>query len=102
MNEDFVVHRLRAKPVEYTVTISHFVRAGQWVMSVGVDGTDDDKENRLRVADDLEAAARWIREDYGDQAPDEDLGPSPLPPAVSQIVTLEPQAKLDAHGSDDV
>jgi len=42
----FVVHRLRAKPVEYTLTISHFVRDGQWVMSVGVNDVSMDHEER--------------------------------------------------------
>ncbi len=76
----FVVHRLRSKPVEYTVTISHFVRAGQWVMSVGVDDVAEDRENRLRVAADLRAAAEWIEEDYGSPPSDD----NPVPPAKPQ------------------
>jgi hypothetical protein len=73
----FIVHRLRSKPVEYTVTISHFVRAGEWVMSVGVNDIDDDRENKLRVAADLRAAADWIEEDYGAPEPATD---NPIPP----------------------
>jgi hypothetical protein len=84
----FIVHRLRSKPVEYTVTISHFVRAGKWVMSVGVDNVEDDRENKLRVAADLRAAAEWIEEDYGAPEPSTD---NPIPPAGSRNVTLEPQ-----------
>lgn len=72
----FVVKRLRAKPVEYKVLISHFVRNGEWVMSVGVEGVEEDRENRLRVAADLAAAARWIEEDYG-KPPSTD---NPIPP----------------------
>jgi hypothetical protein len=60
---EFVIKRLRAKPVDYTVTISHFVRAGEWTMRVGVNGSVDDRENRLRVAADLRMAAAWLEED---------------------------------------
>jgi len=74
----FIVHRLRSKPVEYTVTISHFVRAGEWVMSVGINDIADTREARLRVAADLAAAARWIEEDYGAE-PSTD---NPIPPTV--------------------
>lgn len=78
----FVVHRLRAKPVEYTVIISHFVRAGQWVMSVGVNDVEDDRENKLRVAADLRKAAEWIEQDYGAEPADD----NPVPPEpVSQV-----------------
>lgn len=84
----FIVHRLRAKPVEYTVTISHFVRDGKWVMSVGVDDVADDRENKLRVAADLRAAADWIEEDYGASEPAID---NPIPPSGSRNVTSEPQ-----------
>lgn len=68
---EFIVHRLRAKPVEYTVTIAHFVRAGEWVMSASVKDVGDDTENCLRVADDLEVVAKWLREDYGGAPPPE-------------------------------
>jgi hypothetical protein len=83
----FVVHRLRSKPVEYTVLISHFVRAGQWVMSVGVNDIADTREDRLRVAADLRAAAEWIEEDYGAE-PSSD---NPIPPTPSLSVSSEPQ-----------
>lgn len=59
----FVVHRLRSKPVEYTVTIKHFVSGGDWVMSVMVGDVSEDPENRFRVAADLEHAARMLRDD---------------------------------------
>jgi hypothetical protein len=75
----FIVHRLRSKPVEYTVTISHFVRSGQWVMSVGVNDIADTREDRLRVAADLAAAARWIEEDYGEEPATD----NPLPPTTA-------------------
>lgn len=60
MNQ-FVVHRLRSKPVEYTVTIRHFVSAGEWQMGVTVQDVGEDDTNRERVADDLEAAAQMLR-----------------------------------------
>lgn len=58
----FVVHRLRSKPVEYTVTIRHFVVGGEWQMGVTVQEVDEDDTNRERVADDLEVAARMLRD----------------------------------------
>lgn len=61
MSDRFVVHRLRSKPVEYTVTIRHFVAAGEWQMGVTVQDVDEDDTNRERVADDLEAAAQMLR-----------------------------------------
>lgn len=82
----FVVKRLRSKPISYTITISHFVRAGEWVMSV--DGVEMDPENMLRVAADLRKAAEWIEADYG-AAPVDD---NPVPPnPLSRNVTPEPQ-----------
>lgn len=57
----FVIHRLRAKPVEYSVTIRHFVSEGEWQMSMTVEGAEDDTVNRLRVAEDLEVAASWLK-----------------------------------------
>ena len=59
MNQ-FVVHRLRAQPVEYTVTIKHFVSAGEWTMGATVEGVDKDEETRKRVAFDLRTAADWL------------------------------------------
>lgn len=59
MNQ-FVIHRLRSKPVEYTVRIKHFVSGGQWMMSVGVEDIAEDDVNRDRVADDLRDAAILI------------------------------------------
>lgn len=58
----FVVHRLRSKPVEYNVTIRHFISGGEWVMSVQVNDVSEDPENRFRVAADLDAAARLLRD----------------------------------------
>lgn len=59
----FIIHRLRAKPVEYTVTIRHFVAGGDWVMSVTVNDVADAPEDHARVADDLRRAALMIEED---------------------------------------
>lgn len=59
----FLIQRLRSKPVEYTVTIRHFVADGDWVMSVCVQDVSDDDINKLRVADDLKRAAAMIIED---------------------------------------
>lgn len=75
----FVVHRLRSKPVEYTVAISHFVSAGEWVMSVGINNICDTREDKLRVAADLRKAAEWIEEDYGAQPATD----NPVPPSIS-------------------
>jgi hypothetical protein len=83
----FIVHRLRSKPVEYTLTISHFVRAGEWVMSVGVNDIANTREDNLRVAADLRAAARWIEEDYGAEPATD----NPVPPTVSQNGEPAPQ-----------
>lgn len=47
----FVIHRLRSKPVEYSITIRHYIAAGDWQMSVTVEGAADDNENRCRVAE---------------------------------------------------
>lgn len=57
----FVIHRLRSKPVEYSITIRHYIAAGDWQMSVTVEGAADDNENRCRVAEDLDIAASWLR-----------------------------------------
>jgi hypothetical protein len=56
----FVIHRLRAKPVEYVFKITHFVEAGEWQMSITVEGVAKDEENRHRVAADLRVAADWL------------------------------------------
>jgi len=57
----FVIHRLRAKPVEYNVAISHFVAQGDWMMSVTVnDVSMETLDERARVAEDLRAAARLV------------------------------------------
>ena len=57
----FVIHRLRAKPVTYTATISHFVQAGEWVMGISLgDIGDMDEEQRGRIAADLRAAADLV------------------------------------------
>lgn len=59
----FVANRLRSKPVEYTVTISHFCAGGEWQMSVKFADVGDDDENKRRVAHDLRAAADLIDND---------------------------------------
>lgn len=59
----FVVHRLRSKPVEYTVTIRHFVSGGEWHMSVQVNDVSEDPENRFRVAADLAHASHMLRDE---------------------------------------
>jgi len=60
--DQFVVHRLRAKPVEYTVTIRHFVSGGEWVMGVTVKDVADSGRDRLSVADDLRRAAEILED----------------------------------------
>ena len=63
MSNEFIIHRLRAKPVEYNVTIRHFVSGGEWMMGVTIDGVEDGSVDRARVADDLRHAANMIEED---------------------------------------
>lgn len=60
----FVIRRLRAKPVEYTVKIRHFVSGGEWMMSVSVhDITTLDAVQRSRVTADLRQAAELLQND---------------------------------------
>jgi hypothetical protein len=60
----FVIHRLRAKPIEYNVGIKHFVANGDWVMGVTVnDVAMETPDERARVAEDLRAAAVLIERD---------------------------------------
>lgn len=59
--DQFTIHRLRAKPVEYSVVIRHFVAEGEWQMAIELRDVDTDQENRERIAADLEVAARWLR-----------------------------------------
>lgn len=57
----FVIHRLRAKPITYSVEISHFVGDGDWMMSVTVnDVSMENLDERSRVAEDLRACAALI------------------------------------------
>jgi hypothetical protein len=57
MSDQFVIHRLRSKPVEYTVRIRHFVVDGEWTIGVLVLDIVEDDEQKLRVAADLRRAA---------------------------------------------
>ena len=59
-SDQFVVHRLRSKPVEYTVIIRHFVVDGLWQMGVTVQDVSDDDTNHQRVAADLRYAAEML------------------------------------------
>lgn len=62
----FVVNRLRSKPVEYTVAISHYVSGGEWMMGVSVQNVSDpDDVQRERVAADLRYAADLIEKGDG-------------------------------------
>jgi hypothetical protein len=60
--DQFVVHRLRAKPIEYTVKIRHFVSGGVWMMGVTVMDLADTDHNRVSVAADLRHAAAMHEE----------------------------------------
>ena len=61
--DQFVIHRLRAQPVEYTVELRHFVSGGEWMIGVKVNDIDiDDAEQRTRVAFDLRIAADMLEE----------------------------------------
>lgn len=52
----FIIHRLRAKPVEYTVKIRHFVSGGEWYMGVTVCDLADTERDRFSVIADLRHA----------------------------------------------
>jgi hypothetical protein len=68
MSDRFIVHRLRSRPVEYTVTMRHFVSGDRWMMGVAFDGIAlDNAEDRRRVALDLKAAATMLEDE--DEAP---------------------------------
>lgn len=62
MSDQFVVHRLRSKPVEYTVRIRHFVVDGKWQLGVTVLDIAEDDEQKSRVAADLRRAADMLDE----------------------------------------
>ena len=62
MNQ-FVVNRLRSKPITYTVTISHFVVDSEWMMSVQVADLTEDDENKSRIAGDLRHAADMLEKE---------------------------------------
>jgi hypothetical protein len=66
MSDQFVVHRLRSKPIEYTVRIRHFVVAGEWQMGVMVLDIAEDDEQKLRVATDLRRAADMLDRESDD------------------------------------
>jgi len=57
MSDQFIVKRLRSKPVEYTVRIRHFIIDGEWHMGATVMDVAEDDVNKDRVASDLRAAA---------------------------------------------
>lgn len=61
VDNKFVIHRLRSKPVEYTITIKHFVSGGEWTMSANLNGVDKDEESKKRIAFDLRMAADWLQ-----------------------------------------
>lgn len=56
MTNPFVVARLKAKPVEYAIRISHFVSGGEHQQSVAIEDLHIDAENLKRVAADLQWA----------------------------------------------
>jgi hypothetical protein len=60
--DQFVIHRLRAKPVEYTVKIRHFVGDGKWMMGVTVCDLADTDRNHVSVAADLRYAAEMCED----------------------------------------
>jgi len=68
VSDQFIVHRLRAKPVEYSVAIRHFVVDGEWMMGVTVVDVDiEDGEQARRVAEDLRRAANMIEDGLTDE-----------------------------------
>ena len=63
--DQFIIHRLRSKPVEYTVTIRHFVADGEWMMGITVSDLKEDDEQKRRVASDLRHAAEMLEQEAG-------------------------------------
>jgi len=73
-SDQFILHRLRAKPIEYTVRIRHFVGSGgKWMMGVTVNDIGDglclsrvSPESAIAmrsVADDLRRAIEILEEE---------------------------------------
>jgi hypothetical protein len=60
MTNPFVLKRLKAKPVTYTVELSHFAAGGAQQFGVVVRDIRMDAEGKRRVAADLRLAAEWI------------------------------------------
>ena len=56
----FVIHRLRAKPVEYSFKVVHFVTDGDWCLGIEVNDLDEDPETKRRLAADLREIATWL------------------------------------------
>lgn len=77
MSDQFIIHRLRAKPVEYNLKIRHFVIDGEWVMGVTISDVDIEiDEEARRVADDLRRAADMIEGELIEQDVVGDTTPS--------------------------
>jgi hypothetical protein len=60
--DNFVLHRLRAKPVTYTVEINHFVSDGKWTCRLKLIGIGDlTEQQRKNISADLEWAAEQTK-----------------------------------------
>lgn len=62
-SDQFVIYRLRAKPVEYSVRIRHFVSGGEWMMGVTVYDVAESDRAKLAVVDDLRRAIEIFEEE---------------------------------------
>jgi hypothetical protein len=56
----FIIHRLRSKPVEYTITLRHFVSGGEWMLGVLVNDIENSQRAKEAIASDLRYAAAML------------------------------------------
>jgi hypothetical protein len=59
----FVINRLRLKPIDYTINFSHFASGGEWQFKIGINDLDmSDIDSHKRVIGDLEAAIAMLND----------------------------------------
>ena len=63
--DQFVIHRLRAKPVEYTIKIRHFVSGGEWMIGATVCGIEENARAKLSVVEDLRQVIEMFERESG-------------------------------------
>jgi hypothetical protein len=60
MSDQFIINRLRAKPIEYAVELSHVCDDGEWHLGIAVFDVCEEASSRRRVAGDLRRAAEIL------------------------------------------